>query len=140
MLFRSTIFDQVELFTDSIAEVYQGIKMNVFMSRVWYKKYMQDKRTQGFYQKTSDQQIDSGIDFTPLNVKPLACMVGTNDIFCTPVGNLLHITPATVTKNQFKLEEAKRSVAVMADWSEGLGFGIDQAVWTNIQSATSGSI
>jgi hypothetical protein len=22
---------------------------------------------------------------------------------------------------------------VMADWSEGLGFGIDQAVWTNIQ-------
>ena len=83
--------------------------------------------------------IDAGIDFTPLDVKPLACMVGTDDIFCTPVENLLHITPATITKNQFKLEEAKRSVAVMADWAEGLGFGIDQAVWTNIQSAGSGS-
>jgi len=135
----STIFDQVELFTDSIAEVYQGIKMNVFLSRAWYKKYMQDKRAQGFYQRTSEKMIDAGIDFTPLDVKPLACMVGTDDIFCTPVENLLHITPATITKNQFKLEEAKRSVAVMADWAEGLGFGIDQAVWTNIQSTGSGS-
>jgi hypothetical protein len=130
---KDTIFDQVELFTDSIAEVYQGIKMNVFMSRYWYKKYMQDKRAQGFYQRTSDKDIDGGIDFTPLDVKPLACMVGTSDIFCTPAENFLHISPATITKNQFKLEEAKRAVAVMGDWSEGLGFGINQAVWTNKQ-------
>jgi uncharacterized protein YciU (UPF0263 family) len=135
-----TIFDQVEEFTDSIAEVYQGIKMNVFMSRAWFKKYMQDKRAQGFYQKTSDAQITSGIDFTPLDVKPLACMVGTSDIFCTPAENFLHIAPATLSKNQFKLEEAKRSVAVMADWSEGLGFGINKAVWTNIRATGSGSI
>lgn len=136
----ATIFDQVEAFTDEISEVYQGIKMNVFMSRKWYKKYMQDKRSQGFYQKTSDKEIDSGIDFTPLDVIPLASMVGTNDIFCTPKENFLHVSPATLTKNNFKLEEAKRAVAVMADWSEGLGFGINQAVWTNIGSAGSGSV
>ncbi len=130
---KTTIFDQVESFTDSIAEVYQGIKMNVFMSRYWYKKYMQDKRAQGFYQRTSDKDIDGKIDFTPLDVKPLACMVGTSDIFCTPIENFIHISPATLTKNQFKLEEAKRAVAVMADWSEGLGFGINEAVWTNIR-------
>ena len=130
---KSTIFDQVEAFTDEITEVYQGIKMNVFMSRKWYKKYMQDKRAQGFYQRTSDKDIDGKIDFTPLDVKPLACMVGTDDIFCTPVENFIHISPATLTKNQFKLEEAKRAVAVMADWSEGLGFGINEAVWTNIR-------
>ncbi|HZK95472.1 MAG TPA: hypothetical protein VFC67_14785 [Prolixibacteraceae bacterium] len=130
---KTTIFDQVESFTDQIAEVYQGIKMNVFMSQYWYKKYLQDKRAQGYYQKTSDQQIDGKIDFTPLDVKPLASMVGTSDIFCTPIENFLHIAPASIQKNMFKLEEAKRAVAVMADWSEGLGFGIDQAVWTNIQ-------
>jgi len=137
---KDTIFDQIEEFTDSIAEVYQGIKMNVCMSRAWYKKYMQDKRAQGFYMKTSDAQINSGIDFTPLDVKPLACMVSTDDIFCTPAENLLYISPATFTKNQFKLEEAKRAVAVMADWSEGLGFGINQAVWTNIKATGSGSV
>ena len=129
----ATIFDQVEAFTDEISEVYQGIKMNVFMSRKWYKKYMQDKRAQGFYQKTSDKEITSGIDFTHLDVVPLASMVATDDIFCTPKENFLHISPETVKKNSFKIEEAKRAVAVMADWSEGLGFGINQAVWTNIQ-------
>lgn len=136
----SAIFDQVEAFTDKISEVYQGIKMNVFMSRHWLKKYLQDKRVQGFYQKFSEKDIDSGIDFTPLNVIGLASMVGTEDIFCTPAQNFLHVAPATITKNSFKFEEAKRAVAVMADWAEGLGFGINQAVWTNIQKAGSASV
>ena len=134
----ATIFDQIEAFTDEIAEVYQGIKMNVFLSRKWYKKYMQDKRAQGFYQRTSEKDIDGGIDFTPLDVMPLASMVGTDDIFCTPKENFIHLSPETLMKNKFKLEEAKRSVAVMADWSEGLGFGIDEIVWTNIQPTPAG--
>ena len=137
ILNASTIFDQVEAFTDEISEVYQGVKMNVFMSRHWLKKYLQDKRVQGFYQKFSEKDIDTGIDFTPLNVIGLASMVGTEDIFCTPAQNFLHVAPATITKNSFKFEEAKRAVAVMADWAEGLGFGINQAVWTNIQKAGS---
>lgn len=136
----STIFDQVETFTDKISEVYQGVKMNVYMSRYWLKKYLQDKRVQGFYQKFSEKDIDAGIDFTPLNVVGLASMVGTEDLFCTPAQNFLHVTPATITKNSFKFEEAKRAVAVMADWAEGLGFGINQAVWTNIKKAGSASV
>jgi hypothetical protein len=47
VLDEATVFDQVELFTDAISEVYQGVEMKVFMSRYWYKKYMQDKRAQG---------------------------------------------------------------------------------------------
>ena len=127
----ATIFDQVELFTDGISEVYQGEEMKVFMSRKWYKKYMQDKRAQCFYQRLNAGDIDSGIDFTPQSVMPLACMTGTDDIFCTPKANLLHITPETDTKNSFKVEEAKRVVAIMGDWWEGLGFGLNSAVWTN---------
>jgi len=132
-LTTSNIFDKVEEFTDHIEEVYQGIPMYVHMSNYWYKKYMQDKRAQGFYQRAAAGDIDAGIDFTPLNVAPLASMVGTSDIFCTPKENLLHLTPATLNKNKFDLEKAKRSVAVMTDWWEGVGFGIDQVVWTNIQ-------
>jgi hypothetical protein len=131
-----TIFDQVEEFSDAIAEVYQGIPMNIYMSKYWYKKYLQDKRAQTFYQKTSDAQIDASVDFTPLSVKGLASMVGSDIIWCTPRENLLHITTETLTKNQFRLEEAKRCVAVMADWWEGLGFGLNQAIWTNLQPTT----
>jgi hypothetical protein len=129
----ATIFDQVELFTDKISEIYQGIEMKIFMSRKWYKKYMQDKRAQGFYQRQSDKDIDAGIDFTPQSVAPLASMVGTDDIFCTPKANLIHLTDETDTKSSFKIEEAKRVVSVLGDWGEGLGFGLNGAVWTNIQ-------
>ena len=132
-LTTESIFDQVEEFTDKIAEVYQGIPMDICMSQHWAKKYLQDKRAQGFYQRKSDKEVNLDVDFTPQTVKGMACMVGTNDIFCTPSENFLHISPATITKNTFKLEESKRSVAVLGDWSEGLGFGINQAVWTNIQ-------
>ena len=132
-LTTESIFDQVEEFTDKIAEVYQGIPMDICMSQHWAKKYLQDKRAQGFYQRKSDKEVNLDVDFTPQTVKGLACMVGTNDNFCTPSENFLHISPATITKNTFKLEESKRSVAVLGDWSEGLGFGINQAVWTNIQ-------
>jgi hypothetical protein len=127
-----TIFDQVEAFTDKITEVYQGIPMDVCMSQHWVKKYLQDKRSQGFYQNKSDKDVNTDIDFTPQSVKGLASMVGTDDIFCTPTENFLHISPETITKNSFKVEESKRSVCVLGDWSEGLGFGINQAVWTNI--------
>jgi len=140
-LHKDTIFDQVELFTDKIAEVYQGIPMDICMSKLWAKKYLQDKRSQGFYQNKSDKEINTGIDFTPQTVKGLASMVGTDDIFCTPSENFLHLSPITMTKNSFKIEEAKRAVAVMGDWAEGLGFGINQAVWTNVQKTTgSGSV
>ena len=94
---------------------------------------MQDKRAQNFYQRFNEGDIDAGIDFTPLSVVPLACMAGTDDIWCTPKANLMHITPETDMKNNFKVEEAKRVVAVMGDWWEGLGFGINQAIWTNVQ-------
>ena len=137
---EDNIFDQVEEFTDRISEVYQGIPMDVCMSKYWVKKYLQDKRSQGFYQNKSDKEINTGIDFTPQNVKGLASMVGTNDIFCTPSENFLHLSPITMTKNSWKIEEAKRAVAVMGDWAEGLGFGINQAVWTNVQPTGSGSI
>ena len=135
---KDTIFDQVELFTDGISEEYQGEDMNVFMSPYWYKKYMQDKRAQGFFTKYNANEIDGSIDFTPLNVKPLVSMTGTSDIFCTPKPNLLWLYSAD--KKNYKLEESKRSVAVLADWWEGVGFGINQAVWTNILPSQSGSI
>jgi len=138
-LSASTIFDQVELFTDGISEVYSGVEMDVNMSQYWYKKYMQDKRAAGFFTKYNASEIDGSIDFTPLNVKPLASMAGTNDIFCTPKANLLHLYSPGADKKRFTLEASKRSVAVMADWWEGLGFGINQAVWTNIQPTPSGS-
>ena len=132
-LATATIFDQVEQFVDGISQVYQGIPMSVCMSPDWKKAYQRDKRTQGFYQVSSDKQVDASIDFTPQKVVSLPALSGTETIFATPKANLIHLTKKSANKTRFSIEESKRTVSFMADWWEGLGFGINGAVWTNIQ-------
>src|SRR5690606_21407574 len=81
-----------------------------------YKKYMQDKRAQTFYQRMSAGDIDSGIDFTPLNCVPLACMTGTDDIFCTPQANLCISLLKLTLKITSKL---KKQNVVLQSWVTG---------------------
>ncbi|MGE4568030.1 MAG: hypothetical protein AB7C90_02470 [Bacteroidales bacterium] len=140
---KDTIFDQVELFTDGISEIYQNVAMNVFMSPSWAKKYHRDKRAQGFYSFAGEDEIKKGItgkiDFTPQQVVGLPSLSGTDTIFATPKANFVHLTKKGTNKNKINIEEAKRSVFFLADWWEGIGFGIDAAVWTNITPSGSGS-
>jgi len=136
---KDTIFDQVEAFVDGISEVYQNVAMNVHMSPKWAKYYHRDKRSQGFYTLSSDADIKNTIDFMPQNVVPLPSLNGSDVIFATPKTNLIHLTKKSANKTNIKLEESKRTVSLLADWWEGLGFGIDAAVWTNIQAVSSGS-
>jgi hypothetical protein len=129
---ETTIFDQVEKFVDGISQVYQGVAMNVFMSPYWAKAYLRDKRTNGFYQIKSSGEIDNSIDFAPQSVVALPSMAGTTDIFATPKENLIHLGKKDMNKNRFNIEESKRQVFLMTDWWEAVGFGINQAVWTNV--------
>ena len=58
--------------------------------------------------------------------------MGTStDMFITPKSNLIHVTDETMNKKTFKVEESKRCLSVMTDWGEGVGFGINEVVWTN---------
>ncbi len=129
----ATIFDQVEAFIDGISQIYQGVAMDVCMSQSWRKAYLRDKRANGFYQIASEKGIDESIDFTPQKVKGLPSLNGTDTIFATPKSNLIHLTKKSANKTRFSIEESKRTVSFLSDWWEGLGFGIDAAVWTNIQ-------
>lgn len=135
-LSAATIFDQVELFVDGISEVYQHVSMDVCMSPAWAKAYLRDKRVQGFYQIPSDKSIDLGIDFSPQRIKALPSLSGSDVIFATPKSNLIHLTNKSSNKTNIKIESYRREVSFFCDWREGLGFGMDAAVWTNLQDAT----
>ena len=130
---KSTIFDQVEKFVDGISSVYQNQKMNVCMSPEWVKYYLRDKRAAGFFMINNANQIDNSIDFTPQQVVGLPSLNGTNVIFATPTTNLLHLTKKGKNKSNIKVEEYRRTVSLLCDWWEGMGFGINAAVWTNIR-------
>jgi len=130
---KDTIFDQVELFVDGISEEYQDIPMNVHMAPKWAKYYHRDKRAQGFYTISSDAEVKNTIDFTPQNVVSLPCLSGTDVIFATPKVNMLHLTKNLQNKSSLKIEEYRRTVSLIGDWWEGVGFGMNGVVWTNLQ-------
>lgn len=129
---KDTIFDQIEAFVDGIANEYQHVNMDIAMSPKWARTYLRDKRANGFYDYKSNRDINSEVDFTPQNVKALPSLHGSDVIFATPKQNLLHLTKKSKNKTNIKIEEYRREVSLACDWWEGLGFGINEAVWTNI--------
>lgn len=128
----STIYDQIETAYESISEAYQNVPLLVCMSPKWKRAFLRDKRAAGFYQISNANEIDDSLDFTPGKVVGLPSMIGTDDIFITPVDNLIHPTKKGSNASTFKVEESKRCVSIMTDWWEGLGFGLLDAVWTNV--------
>jgi hypothetical protein len=128
----ATIFDQVEAFVDGISKVYQTKKMNLSMSPQMARAYMRDKRSQGFYDYSSDKNIGNGVDFTPQQVVGLPSMASSLKMFATPKENMLHCTKKAANMTNFKIEESKRQVFFMSDWYEGIGFGLNEAVWTTM--------
>jgi hypothetical protein len=131
-LTKESIYDQVEAFVDGISQIYQGVPMSIFMSQTWRKLYLRDKRDSGHYFRTSDKDVDESIDFTNQRVTELPCLNGTDVIFATPRENLLHLTKKSSNKTKFAIEESKREVSFLSDWWEGMGFGMNAAVWTNL--------
>ena len=129
----ANIFDKVEQFVDEISAVYQSQQMQICMSPKWLLKYKRDKRLAGFYNISSDSEIHDTIDFTNHKLIGLPCLNDTDTFFATPKSNLFHLTKKGNNKSNIKVEEYRRTVSLMCDWWEGLGFGLDGAVWTNLQ-------
>jgi hypothetical protein len=136
---KDAIFDQVEEFILKISQVYQNVKMNLFMSPYWALMYHRDKRGQGYYQIQSDADVKNSIDFSPIQVVSLPALNGSDAIFATPKNNLLHLTKKSANKTKIKVEEYRRNVSLLCDWWEGVGFGMNAAVWTNLQKESQGS-
>lgn len=129
-----TIFDQVEDFVDGISAVYQTEAMDICMAPEMVRAYLRDKRSQGFYNLSGAGSIDTSIDFAPQRVRALPSMAGTKRMFATPKSNMLYITKKASNATNFKIEESKRQVFLMSDWYEGIGFGMNEVVWTTVSA------
>jgi len=128
----STIYDQLEEAFEQVSEVYQNTPMLICIAPKWRRAFLKDKRAQGFYDISDPGQIDDTLDFSPAKVKGLPSMIGTNDLFITPNQNMIHLTKKGQNAATFKVEESKRCVSILTDWWEGLGFGLNEVVWTNV--------
>jgi hypothetical protein len=134
----NTIHDQIEAFVAGVSQRYKRVPMNICVAPEWLEAYLKDKRSLGYYQITGPNQINANIDFTPHQVIGLPSMIGSGVVWATPKSNIIHLTKKSINKNRVRVEESKRELAIMTDWWEGFGFGINEIVWTN-SGASSGS-
>ena len=129
-----TMYDQIEAAFEQVSEEYQTTEMVIALAPKWYRAFLKDKRSLGFYTIDSAKKIDSSLDFAPATVVGLPSMAGTDDIWITPKSNFLHLTKKGENAAKINIEESKRCVSLMSDWWEGLGFGLNELVWTNVEA------
>ena len=131
-----SIFDQLEAYDEAISEKYTSVPLVHFVPQKWVRLFQKAKRANGFYFIASPAEIDATIDFTNHIVVGLPSMNGTNDIFSTVKENLVHVVKRKTDYDAAKIDLQKvgRSVNMLADWWEGIGFGCNQLVWTTAET------
>jgi len=120
-------FDQVETFVSGISEDHLVDDIVMFMSHTNAINYHRDRRnTHG--QDTNFMGKKSTPDFYDnVEIIPVRGFAGSDYIVATPKSNFLHLTKGEVKAPI--MERDKRKVALMTDWWEGLGFGLDELVY-----------
>jgi len=126
---RTTAFEGVEEFIENIDELLLNKPMTLGCDPKIARWYFKDRRdTLGPNANYSDKNAKRIDDYENVNWAPMPSLAGTGIIFATPKKNFVHITPKK-KMNPIRVESAKRNVAVMADWREGLGFLFNELVY-----------
>jgi hypothetical protein len=130
-LTKDNIFDQVELFGEGVAELYQDIPMEVFISRKWFAAYHKKRRDLHGQDLNYAGQKDV-IEGTNMTLTPLPSMNGKEVIFCTPKENFIRLMNRNDGASNITIESVDRQVKIFADWYESVGFGIQEAVFASV--------
>jgi hypothetical protein len=130
------IFDELEKYDRKISELYTNIPVIHFVAQKWVRAFKTNKRSNGFYFIDSPDQINTSIDFTNHVVVGLPSMDGTKDIFSTIKKNLIHCVKRRTDYDAggIDLQKVDRSVHILCDWYEGIGFACNKLVWTTRQT------
>lgn len=121
-------FDQVEAFSKKIKGIYRNVPIIICVSQDYERCFLENKRANGFYWLHGPEDLNTSVDFTKQVVMGLPSMGDEcGDMFAFVRGNLLWCTRKD--KFNFDIQKENRFVKVLADWREGLGFGVNKMVW-----------
>lgn len=129
-----TAFDQIELFSKSIASQFTHRNVMIFVAPQFERAYLEGKRQKGFYNVTTDGDFSTRIDFTRHTVVGLESMAGTTDIWATLPENMFHVMKRGDELQNFDIQKADRAVKLLMDWWEAVGFGVNKLVWASAET------
>lgn len=135
---EANIVDQINAFCDAVSPLYRNIRMNIFMSPEMVTMYK--RAYQKLYPLTKNEDTNKyTVDFTNFTLVGLPSMVGESVFFATPKQNFIHLTNLNQGANKILIQEQNYDVKVFAEWWEGVGFAMAEAVFAYVPDEESGS-
>ena len=128
---KETVFDQVEAFNAAIPSRYFNEKVTLFMAPEFALEYLKNKREKGYYQIKGDDEIGYRIDFTNHTIFASPAMAGTNHLWASLQKNILWLTKRYQPISNMQMQVENRTVKLLLDWWEGIGFACNQMVWAS---------
>lgn len=126
---KSNAFDMVEEFVDNFDPLLEGTKMRFYCDPKILRWYHQDKRNTHGVDVNYDPNKPT-VDFSNCELVGLPSMAGEKYFWATPEDNFLYLRRAN-GMNKPVIQPFDRSVKVMTDWWEGLGFGHNELVYVS---------
>ncbi len=131
--------DQVEEFADGINKKYWRTPMELAMSESNGRKYQRGYDIKYGKNTNSIGKTDTEVSKTNLTIKGLPSMIGSDGLWCTPKANAVKLLKRTENMNNFKIENVDRLVKTYTDYSTGIGFIINAAVFASDTFEEAGS-
>lgn len=122
---------QVESFVKTLPEKYRMMNMVLNMNRTNMQHFVEGMQKKYNMQYAQVNDLKSVRNFPNITIAGRPSMQGNNGIWATPKYNALMGVKGFENSNAFKIEGAKRKVAMFSDWWMGLYFIQPEIVFVN---------
>ena len=130
-LVDTTLLDQIDKAVDQVKPLYRNKTMFVHADPDLVIKYSRAYREKYKWLKNEDG-VKTKIDFTNFTFAPLEGMRGTGVFFITPKENFKHLMSKDPQRTSIRMETNHYNVDIMAEWWEGTGFWLAEAIFAYI--------
>lgn len=128
----ANIVDKMNQFVDSIAPLYRTKNMNLFTSDTRYRQYKRSYQELYPLSKNADKANDV-IDYSSQVLTSLPSMAGVPHFFTTPKENFIRLRHKN-EPGKINLQTADYDVKVFAEWWEGVGFAMAEALFAYVDA------
>lgn len=125
------ILAQIDKAVDQVAPLYKKKAMFIHADPDMITLYGRAYRAQYPYTKNEDGEKVK-VDFSRFSFVPMEGMRGTGAFFITPKENFKHIRSLDPQRAKVYMQAANYDVKVFAEWWEGCGFWIAEAIFAYI--------
>ena len=126
-----TLLSQIDQAVDQVKPLYRNKTMFVHADPDLVIKYSRAYREKYPWLKNQDGEKVK-IDFTNFTFAPLEGMRGTGVFFITPKENFKHLMSKDPQRTSIRMETNHYNVDIMAEWWEGTGFWLAEAIFAYI--------